>query len=198
MEKQPARKYPQIGVCELNRGLCPQTHTMGISTCARCDGDGFLEKHPACGILAFARRHKLEVCDEYSRLISCLRICLKFVAANAIISFMSCRRLLNNLESIRRYGLAAMVCTLKEKVAFLRWMISVYDDDRSKGFYCLCAQLLPAERSKLSLALAEQQMSTKLTARQRAALVQDTFGEMAEDLGAKLKLRRKKTVPSAI
>ena len=62
------RLYHLFSACGLNCGLCPRHQTDGISKCPGCAGEGFMTKHPPCGVLSCCQRHGLEHCylrDEY-------------------------------------------------------------------------------------------------------------------------------------
>lgn len=59
------RKYPTIGCCGIDCGLCPRYYTEGTSRCPGCGGEGFEEKHPSCGFITCCeKKHGLNICAE--------------------------------------------------------------------------------------------------------------------------------------
>jgi hypothetical protein len=130
-----------VGVCGLDCGLCPRTHTAGGSRCPGCCGPGFWEKHPSCGVITCCvRKRNHETCadcDEFP--------CARFRDAGRVDSFVTYRNVLSTLRFIRARGLAAYVEKQKPRLEILEKMLAGYDDGRSKSFYCLAAALLPLE-----------------------------------------------------
>ncbi|TET26129.1 MAG: DUF3795 domain-containing protein, partial [Dehalococcoidia bacterium] len=51
MDKYPLKKYPIVGACGLNCGLCPRYYTQGTSRCPGCCGPDFWQKHPGCAFI---------------------------------------------------------------------------------------------------------------------------------------------------
>lgn len=48
--------------------VCPYYQMDGYSKCPGCSGEGFMTKHPTCGVLSCSQRKGLEycyLCDEY-------------------------------------------------------------------------------------------------------------------------------------
>jgi hypothetical protein len=65
--KYLTKKYPTIGVCGLDCGLCPRYYTVGSSRCPGCGGPDFLNKHPSCSfITCCVKKKNHEVCAECS------------------------------------------------------------------------------------------------------------------------------------
>lgn len=59
------KKYPAIGVCGLDCGLCPRHYTDGPSRCPGCGGIDFHLKRPSCSFITCCVKKKgLEVCRE--------------------------------------------------------------------------------------------------------------------------------------
>ena len=193
MEKYPVKKYPIIGACGLDCGLCPRYHSGGAKPCPGCCGEGFWERHPSCPyITCCVKQRGLEACGECNELEFCPRVMRNVEAAKRADSFVSYRTLSGNLELIQKRGLKTAVKRLQEKVEFLRLLISDHDDGRSKGFYCLCVQLLPLDKLKTALAEANKQMTSKMTAKEKTKLVREGFNGLAGKIGVEIKLRNEK------
>ena len=140
----PVKQYPIVGACGLECGLCPRYHTEGGSRCLGCGGEGFEQKHPACGfITCCVRQRGLEVCAQCAEWETCERVKRNLKAAETVDSFISYRLLVANLAFIRENGLEAFVGLATDKLRLLRYLIENYDDGRSKGYFCLSCQLLP-------------------------------------------------------
>ncbi len=195
MEKFPVKKYPIIGACGLDCGLCQRYHSGGAKPCPGCCGQGFRDNMPGCGIITCCVKQRgLEVCGECNELEYCPRVLRNVEAAKRGDTVLSYQTLPINLEFIHKRGLKAMVKRQQDKVDFLRLLIKEYNDGRSKGFYCLAVQLLPLDSLKASLAEAQKQVTPGMTDKDKAKLLRDGFGRLAEEKGVELKLRNRKNV----
>ncbi len=189
----PLKKYPAIGACGLDCGLCPRYHSSGDKPCPGCCGEDFWERHPSCPyVTCCVKQRGLEVCGECNELEFCPRVLRNLEAAKRADSFVSYRTLAGNLEFIQKRGLKALAKKMQEKIDFLRLLISEHNDGRAKGFYCLCAQLLPLDSLKAALAEAQRQMTPEMTAKDKTKLVREGFGKLAEKADVELKLRNGK------
>lgn len=185
--RKPRRKYFTVSACGLDCGLCPRFYTAGVSRCPGCGGPGFWEKHPSCGIITCClKRKNIEICaccDEFP--------CARFKDAGRYDSFVTYRRVMQNLYFIREQGLAPYVEKQKPRMKLLKRMLDSCDDGRSKSFYCLAAALLPVERLEASLVqlqgdlAAADRENKKLLAKALARRLRD----IAEEEGVELRLR---------
>jgi hypothetical protein len=139
--KHPTKKYPTIGVCGLDCGLCPRFYTVGTSRCPGCAGPGFHEKHPTCSFITCCIKNKnLEVCAECSDFP-----CAKFKSAEEYEkvkespSYPSCRKILPNLYFIKEHGIKKFVEQQKKRIRLLETMIGKFNDGRSRSFFCRAA-----------------------------------------------------------
>ena len=200
MKGQPihlVKKHPFVGACGLPCGLCPRYHSGGEKPCPGCCGPGFWERHPSCPtITCCVKQHGLEVCGECNELEFCPRVLRNLEAAKRADSFISYRTLPFNLTEVKERGIKAAADSLQERIEFLRLLIREHDDGRSKGFYCLCVQLLPLDRLKSALAGAQQQMTTGLTPKEQTRLVREGFGKLADEMRVELRLRNGKAAKS--
>ena len=139
--KHPSKKYPTIGVCGLDCGLCPRFYTVGPSRCPGCAGPGFHDKHPTCSFITCCVKNKnLEVCSQCSDFP-----CAKFKSAeeyglaNESSSYPSSRKILPNLCFIREHGIKKFMSQQKKRIDLLETMIEQFDDGRSRSFFCRAA-----------------------------------------------------------
>lgn len=135
------KKYPTIGVCGLDCGLCPRYYTVGTSRCPGCAGPGFFEKHPSCSfITCCVKKKNLEVCAECSDFP-----CVKFKSAEEYkqvkesSSYPSCKKILPNLYFIKEHGIKSFIEQQNKRIQLLETMINKFNDGRSRSFFCRAA-----------------------------------------------------------
>jgi hypothetical protein len=187
----PLKRYPMVGACGLDCGLCPRYHTSGQSRCPGCCGPGFGQKHPSCGfITCCVKQRGLETCAQCADWDDCERLARVLEAAKSQDSFISYRPLPANLAFIREDGIAEFVGREKVKMEFLDKLISNYDEGRSKGFYCTSCQLLPLDKLKAALAEAKAKMAEDADIKEKARLVRAAINKLADSLKIDLKLRK--------
>jgi hypothetical protein len=191
MTKYQLKKYPIVGACGLNCGLCPRYHTEGKSRCPGCGGPDFGQKHPSCGfITCCVKQRNLETCAQCADWSDCKRVARVLDAAKGQDSFISYRPVPANFAYIRNYGIEEFVKREVEKCEFLEYLIDNYDEGRSKSFYCTSCQLLPLEKIKEALAEAEAKITADTDIREKARLVRAAINNLADALKINLKLRK--------
>ncbi len=193
MKSQPVKQHPIIGACGLDCGLCQRYHSGGAKPCPGCCGQGFWERSVGCSIItSCVKQRGLEACGECNELEYCPRVMRNLEAARRRDTVLSYQTMPGNLEFIQKHGLKPKIDELQAKVDFLKLLIRDYNDGRSKGFYCLAAQLLPLDGLKTSLAEAQAQITPGMTPKDRTKVVRTAFGKLAEEAGVELKLRNGK------
>lgn len=146
------RKYPTIGCCGIDCGLCPRCYTDGTSRCPGCGGDCFSDKHPSCSfITCCVKKHGLEVCAECGEFP-----CRKFdKETGEHDSFVTHRQVMPNQRLIAEIGMEAFLKQQSRRIEFLVTALQRYNDGKSKSLYCLAAALLSLESLSKALSLAE-------------------------------------------
>jgi hypothetical protein len=191
MDEYPLKKYPIVGACGLNCGLCPRYHTEGTSKCPGCGGPDFGQKHPSCGfITCCVKQRNLETCAQCADWADCERVAKNLAAAKHSDSFISYRPLADNFAFIRENGIEEFVRREMEKQELLNYLIDNYDEGRSKGFYCTSCQLVPLEKLKEALADAGAKMTADIDIKEKARLVRAAINNLADALKINLKLRK--------
>jgi hypothetical protein len=144
LNKSPAKKYPTLGVCGLDCGLCPRYYTLGSSKCPGCAGPDFFNKHPSCSfITCCVKKKNLEVCAECSDFP-----CLKFKTDEEYkqlkesSSYPSYKKTKPNLNFIKEFGVEKFIEQQNKRIKLLEIMIQDFDDGRSRSFFCKAAALL--------------------------------------------------------
>lgn len=178
------KQYNTIGCCGIDCGLCPRFHTKGESVCPGCCGVNFNIKHPPCSHAnCCARKHELEVCSNCKDYP-----CEKFNSIrNGYDSFVTHKRIFNNINYIKHFGIKPFVAQQNNRIAILRSFLTDYDDGRSKSFFCLCCALLPIDE----LDTIYNQISSlhqSLTLRERNKILRDNLISITEKLKIELKL----------
>lgn len=179
------RKYPLFSACGLNCGLCPRYQMEGKSKCPGCSGEGFMTKHPACGVLSCSQRKGLECCyscDEYP--------CKKYDGADQSDSFITHLNQLSNMEKAKCIGIDAYMDEQTEKITILETLLKCFDDGRRKGFFCLAVNLLELQDIRLVM---EQIINTEeldQPIKEKATIACQLFQGMAEQRNMTLKLRK--------
>jgi len=192
MDKYPLKKYPIVGACGLNCGLCPRYHTEGTSRCPGCCGPDFGQKHPSCGfITCCVKQRNLETCAQCADWTDCDRVARVLDAAKYHDSFISYRPVPANFTFIQKNGIEEFVRLELEKLKFLQYLIDNYDEGRSKSFYCTSCQLIPLGKLREALADIEAKMTADTDIKEKAKLARVAINNLADALQIDLKLKAK-------
>ena len=184
------KRYPMIGVCGLDCGLCPRYYTAGPSRCPGCAGPDFPKKHPSCSFITCCVKKKgLEVCGE------CLDFpCGKFKSEDEYrqvkesSSYPTYRKVFPNLNFVKEHGIEAFVQQQERRIRLLERMIADFDDGRSKSFYCRSAAWLDPAGLERSLKAAARKIEADHVAtndhKAKAKILRALLDELAtkEDL----------------
>jgi hypothetical protein len=191
MDKYPLKKYPIVGACGLNCGLCPRYHTEGTSMCPGCSGPDFWQKHPSCGfITCCVRQRGLETCAQCVDWRGCEKVAKIFDAAKHQDSFISYKPLADNFAFIQKHGIEEFARLEVEKQKSLHHLIDNYDEGRSKSFYCTSCQLIPLDKLEEALEDAEKEINEDTDAKEKARIMRAAISRMADGLNIDLKLRK--------
>lgn len=191
MDKYPLKKYPIVGACGLNCGLCPRYYTEGMSRCPGCCGPDFWQKHPGCAfITCCVKQRNLETCAECGDWEECERVAKLLDSAKHQDSFISSRPLAANFAFIQKNGIEEFVRLEMEKQKLLTHLIDNYDEGRSKSFYCTSCQLVPLDKLKKALADAELKITEDTGIKEKAKLLRAAISRIADDLHVDLRLRK--------
>ena len=178
------RDYPFFSLCGLNCCLCPRFHTEGGSKCPGCGGEGFSEKHPTCAVVTCSKKHGMFQycfqCEEYP--------CQKYRKESPVDSFISYKNVSANMEKARK-DLIRYKNELEERLKILDTLLRDYNDGRSKGLYCLAANLIPLSDLAIIMERIEQEIQSR-DMKERAREVGRILKEHAERLGISLVLRK--------
>lgn len=195
-KKQPLKKYPTIGCCGIDCGLCPRYYTGGKSRCPGCCGPGFFEVMPGCSFITCCIKQKgFEVCAQCKEYPCEKSNQMKSEGKDAYDSFVTHQKALPNLDFIKGRGLAAFLSQQQERIKLLETFLREYDDGRSKSFYCLAAALLPIAELMASLVGARLEITAlsipTTDVKRKAAILRARLAMSAKQQEIELKLRKK-------
>ena len=179
------KKYPTIGVCGLDCGLCPRYYTSGPSRCPGCGGPNFLIKHPSCSfITCCVKKNNFEVCADCP-----IFPCSKFKSEKDIQEFEGSssyppyNKIMLNLKFIKEYGIKSFIDNQKKRIRLLEKLIQDFDDGRSRSFFCKATALLDINSLEDSLIKAIQKVkSVKIRStdiKAKAKILKDILNESA-------------------
>lgn len=189
--EEPLKHYPFVGAYGLDCGLCPRYHISGPSKCPGCVGQGFAEKHPACGFITCCVSQKhLESCAECPDWTGCQRVQRALEEAKHRDSFISHRPLAANFFLIQRHGIEEFARRETAKMGLLARLLERFDDGRSKAFYCTSCQLLSLDRLKAAVAQAEREMKDTADIKERARSMRAAISRLAGSLDVDSRLRK--------
>ena len=190
------KKYPTIGVCGLDCGLCPRYYTVGTSRCPGCGGPDFFNKHPSCSfITCCVKKKNLEVCAECSDFP-----CSKFKNDEVYqqlkepSSYPSYKKVMPNLNFIKEHRIEKFIEQQKKRIKLLETMIENFDDGRSRSFFCKSATLLDLTSLSSSLNKATQKIKTdeikQNDVKNKAQILKAILNEIALKEGVELIKKR--------
>jgi hypothetical protein len=193
MKELPVKKYPNLGCCGHDCGLCPLYSTDGKSKCPGCCGPGFSKKHPPCEFVTCCVKGKgLEVCAQCTE-FPCARV---KDSENILDSFASHTKTYSNLKLIKENGLEPFLEQQKKRIELLRKMTRDFDDGRSEAFFYVSANLLPLSGLESAVMNAEKQLKVDNIAagdiESKALILKKFLNDVAEKEGIELQLGSKK------
>jgi hypothetical protein len=144
LKEYPIKKYPTIGVCGLDCGLCPRYYTDGPSRCPGCAGPGFFKKHPSCSfITCCVRKMNMETCGECPDFpCSKFKSDEEYQQLKESSSYPPYRKVMPNLNLIKEYGIEKFIEQQNMRMELLETMLENFNDGRSRSFFCKAAALL--------------------------------------------------------
>jgi hypothetical protein len=191
MVETAVKRFPMIGACGLDCGLCPRHHTDGSSRCPGCAAKDFgawgcaLQKCCVQG-------HGLECCAQCPESDGCSALERVIKESARVDSFISYQPVPTNHQLIRELGIVEFARRQDARVSFLEGLLKTHNDGRSKGFYCLAVQLLPLAELQAAVNRLSAELSRTPEVKARAIMLRHSFDELASRNGLTLKLRRAK------
>ena len=156
------KKYPTIGVCGLDCGLCPRYYTKGTSRCPGCAGPDFINKHPSCSfITCCVKKKNLEVCAECSEFpCSKFKSYEEYQQVKDFSSYPPYKKVIPNLNFIKEQGIEKFIEQQKKRMKLLEMMIEDFDDGKSRSFFCKATAFMDIAKLEKSLDEANKRIKT--------------------------------------
>lgn len=183
------KKYPIVGACGLDCGLCPRYYTEGTS---RCNGCGSPTSYPSCSIFrCCVRTNGFETCAE------CMDFpCSRFKDAwEEYDSFLTHKRMRPNLNYIQENDVENHVHKLEKRMELFEEMLRGFNEGRSKSFYCVAATLLPVESLTGSIDSAKKKVGIlgigEEDIKSKARILKESIHNVAAKEGIDLRLRKR-------
>ena len=190
MDKHPLKRYPIVGACGLNCGLCPAYHR-GETKCPGCCGPDFWQRHPGCAfITCCVKRHNLETCAQCADSEKCEKVTTLFNFAKQRDTLISYKPVPANFAFIRKHGIEEFVQLELEKQKLLKYLLENYNEGRSKSFYCTAFQLIPLSKLKRVVTYAEKGIPANADLKEKARIIKAAISKLAGILQIDLKLRK--------
>lgn len=180
------KQFSTIGCCGIDCGLCPRYHTDSPSASPGCGAPDFRDKHPSCGfITCCVNKHGFETCADCPEFP-----CTRFDAERkGLDSFVTHRKVFDNLNAIRDDGLNALLDRQSERIDLLKRLLMDHNDGRSKSYFCLACALLP-EEALPEIRYAINFPTTAADAKEKNRRIKKTIDSLAERYDIELKLRK--------
>ena len=181
------KKQETIGCCGIDCGLCPRFHASGDSACPGCGGLNFKEKHPSCGFLTCCViKNGLEACADCKDFP-----CRRFdPEREGYDSFVSHRKVFENLESIKTNGIDQFIGQQKIRMDILTDFLTHFDDGRSKSFFCISCALLPLDALKETHRFMKT-INSSMDIKERSKQLREVLLNIAVSKSINLKLNNK-------
>ena len=177
---ESVKKYNNLGCCGIDCGLCPRFYTDGNSKCPGCFGPDFSKKHPSCSVANCCFREKrIEVCGLCGDFP-----CGKYGNREKILkdSFVSHKKIFQNHDFIKKNGLAAYIKEQKSRINLLDILLTKYNDNKSKSYYCLAAAILKIDAiNKIKEYIKEEKVTD-------IGILKNKINELAKEENIELKL----------
>lgn len=182
------KKYPTLGCCGLDCGLCPRFYTEGKSRCPGCCGPDFFKVNPGCSFtICCVKKKNLEVCSECPAFP-----CEKFddwFGNKAYDSWLTHKKAEPNHQFIKKHGLKEFIKQQKQRMNLLEKMLRDFNEGISKSFYCLSATLLSIKGLQDSIKEAEEQTKND-DLKTKAKKLKEILKKTAEKEKVELKLNK--------
>ena len=126
------KKYPMIGCCGIDCGLCPRYFTEGKSRCPGCLGPKFLEiMGQTCSfITCCVKNNNLETCGECKD-FPCSKFNSIWFGEDSYDSFVTHKKAVPNLTFIKNKGFEKFTKQQEKRIKILKEMINNFNDGRS-------------------------------------------------------------------
>ena len=180
--------YSEIGVCGLSCRLCPNYHIGSINRCLGCKSDGRMAV--GCPFITCAvKKKEIEFCWECNESTLCEKWRKHRENGKKYDSFKCYQTLEKDITFIQEHGIEAFVKDQKIREQLLREMLELFNEGRSKSYFCIAATILDIDELRKAVETAKQQING-MDIKNRSKVLHAIVDEIAKSKGYYLKLRK--------
>ena len=132
-------------------------------------------------------KNELEVCSDCNDYP-----CKRFDSEkNGYDSFVTHKKVFANLDYIKTNGIENFIDNQNVRIDILNYLLTNFDDGRSKNFYCISCALLPVDKLKEVDRFAKT-VNEKNETKEKCKRIKNSLTKIADSLDIDLKLNKKK------
>jgi hypothetical protein len=181
-------KFLEVGVCGLSCRLCPTYHSKGESRCAGCKSPDRMAV--GCPFITCAVKKKVvEFCWQCNESLTCEKLKNHREKGKQSDSFKCYQKLEDDIQFIKQYGVEKFEELEKIREAYLKKMLSGFNEGRSKSYYCIAATMLSLVELHSALKEANQS-SNGLNLQEKSKILHAILNQIADEKNYSLKLRK--------
>lgn len=144
-----------------------------------------------CPFITCAVKNKgIEFCWECNESTLCVKWSKHRENGKKYDSFKCYQTLERDIAFIQEHGIEAFFKDQKIREQLLREMLELFNEGRSKSYFCIAATLLNIDELRKALKTAKQQIEG-LDIKDRSKVLHSILDEIAKRKGCYLKLRKK-------
>jgi hypothetical protein len=181
-------KFTEVGVCGLSCRLCPTYHSKGTSRCAGCKSPDRMAV--GCPFITCAVKKKgVEFCWQCNESLTCEKWKNHREIGGQSDSFKCYQKLEDDIQFIKEQGVDKFVELEKHREAYLKQMLSGFNEGRSKSYYCIAATVLSLVELHSALQQANQSLNG-LNLKEKSKILHSFLDQIADEKNYILKLRK--------
>ncbi|MDD3919527.1 MAG: hypothetical protein PHX52_03015 [Candidatus Pacebacteria bacterium] len=104
---------------------------------------------------------------------------------------MTHKKVFANLDYIKTNGIKIFIDNQNVRIEILNYLLTNFDDGRSKNFYCISCALLPVDKLQEVHSFAKT-LNEKIEAKEKCKLINNSLTKIADLINIDLKLNKKK------
>lgn len=104
---------------------------------------------------------------------------------------MTHKKVFANLDYIKANGIENFINNQNVRIDILNYLLTNFDDGRSKNFYCISCALLPNNKLQEVSSFAKT-LNDKIETKEKCIRIKNSLTEIADLLDIDLKLNKKK------
>jgi hypothetical protein len=181
-------EYPEIGICGLSCRLCPRYQT---NTASKCDGCKSIARITlGCPFITCAIKKKgVEFCWDCKSNEPCEKWNRHCEAGKEHDSFKSYRKLEDDINFIKKYGVEAYNRQQEIRESLLLKLLNEFNEGRSKSYYCIAVTVMDIDELENALEEAYTRLNTQYI-KERSKIMHSILDRIASKKDYHLQLRK--------